>query len=202
MNTSRLSQRGSAQTTVIVGAVIALLFCYFLFRLVTSGVKIDPDEASDRAINNRIQSVGMVTVSDGIEPGSRTGEQVFDKTCNQCHAADANVANSPKLGNNAEWAPRIAKGFETLIANAINGFADGAMPARGGNNSLTDEEVARAIAFMANQSGANFVAPPLPGETPAEQPAAETPAETPAEAPAAETPAETPAEAPAEQATN
>lgn len=181
MNTIRLSQRGSAQTTVIVGALVAVLFVYFLFRLAVSGVKIDPDDASDAAVNSRIQSVGMVSVSDGIEPGTRTGEQVFDKTCNQCHASDASVANSPKLGNNAEWAPRIAKGFDELIANAINGFADGAMPARGGNPDLTDEEIARAIAFMANQSGANFVAPPVAGE---EQPAAEAPAETPAEQPA------------------
>ena len=88
------------------------------------------------------------------------------------------MANSPKLGNNAEWAPRIAKGFDTLIANAINGFNNNAMPARGGNPDLTDEEIARAIAFMANQSGANFVAPPAPSE---EQPAAEAPAEQPAQ---------------------
>ena len=139
-----------------------------------SGIKIDPDDASDASINSRIQSVGMVSVSDGIAPGSRTGEQVFDKTCSQCHATNASVANSPKLGNNAEWAPRIAKGFNTLIQHAIEGFADGAMPARGGNPNLTDEEIARAIAFMANQSGANFVAPPVPGE---EQPATEQPAD-------------------------
>ncbi|MBO4575671.1 MAG: cytochrome c5 family protein [Neisseriaceae bacterium] len=189
MDTIRLSQRGSAQTTVIVGAVIAVLFLYFLFRLITSGVKIDPDDASDAAINSRIQSVGMVSVSDGVEPGTRTGEQVFDKTCNQCHASDATVANSPKLGNNAEWAPRIAKGFDTLISNAINGFNNNAMPARGGNPDLTDDEIARAIAFMANQSGANFTAPPAPSEAPAE-----APAEQPAEAPAAEAPAEQPAQ--------
>ena len=181
MNTIRLSQRGSAQTTFIVGAIIAVLFFYFLFRLITSGVKINPDDASDLATNNRIRAVGMVSKSDGIEPGTRTGEQVFNKTCNQCHAANASVANSPKLGNNAEWAPRIAKGFDTLISNAINGFNNNAMPARGGNPDLTDEEISRAIAFMANQSGANFTAPPAPSE---EQPAAEAPAETPAEQPA------------------
>jgi cytochrome c5 len=33
------------------------------------------------------------------------------------------------------------------------------MPARGGNADLTDGEVANAVAYMANQAGANFKAP-------------------------------------------
>ena len=59
----------------------------------------------------------------------------------RCHA--------PALGDNAAWAPLIDKGFDALVRN-IDGV--GAMPPRGGNPSLSDLEVARAVAFMANNS--------------------------------------------------
>lgn len=35
------------------------------------------------------------------------------------------------------------------------------MPPRGGGADLTDAEIARAIAFMTNKSGANFKEPPV-----------------------------------------
>ena len=40
----------------------------------------------------------------------------------------------------------------------------GAMPPKGGDASLTDAEIARAVAFMANQSGANFKPPAAPAQ--------------------------------------
>jgi cytochrome c5 len=61
---------------------------------------------------------------------------------------------SPKIGDKGAWGPRISQGYETLVKHAIAGLR--AMPARGGNAELTDVEVARAVAFMANQSGASF----------------------------------------------
>jgi cytochrome c5 len=64
---------------------------------------------------------------------------------------------SPKIGDKASWAPRISQGYETLVKHAIQGIRS--MPARGGNPALTDTEVANAVAYMANQSGANFKAP-------------------------------------------
>lgn len=161
MNTFRKFQRGAARMTLIGGLIIAVLFIYLLYLLATSGAKIAAEDAEEAAVNGRIQPMGVVKVSDGTVPGQREGEQVFQKVCFQCHAADATMANSPKLGNTAEWAPRIAKGYEALIQSSINGL--NTMPARGGGTDLTDDELARAIAYMANQSGANFVAPPVEG---------------------------------------
>lgn len=65
--------------------------------------------------------------------------------------------NSPKLGDKAQWAPKIAQGYETLVKHAIEGIRT--MPARGGNPALTDGEIANAVAHMANAAGAKFTAP-------------------------------------------
>jgi len=80
------------------------------------------------------------------------GKSVYGKTCALCHAAG--IAGAPKPGNKDEWGPRIAQGKETLYKHAMEGFtgSKGAMPARGGNSKLTDEEVKAAVDFMADQS--------------------------------------------------
>ena len=49
-----------------------------------------------------------------------------------------------------------------MIATVIKG--KGAMPPKGGDASLTEAEVARAVVFMANRSGANFKEPAAPKE--------------------------------------
>lgn len=80
------------------------------------------------------------------------GKGVYGKTCAMCHAAG--VAGAPKPGDKADWGPRIAQGKETLYKHALEGFtgAKGAMPARGGSASLSDDEVKAAVDFMADQS--------------------------------------------------
>ncbi len=80
------------------------------------------------------------------------GKSVFSKTCALCHSAG--VAGAPKPGDKADWGPRIGQGMDTLYKHAIEGFngAKGAMPARGGGASLTDEQVKAAVDYMVNQS--------------------------------------------------
>ena len=75
------------------------------------------------------------------------GEQVFNGTCKVCHAQGINGA--PILGNKKMWQSRITKGVPTLIEHATNGF--GLMPAKGGNTSLTDEEISAAVNFMVSK---------------------------------------------------
>lgn len=84
--------------------------------------------------------------------GNDAGKSVYNKTCALCHAAG--VAGAPKPGDKADWAPRLAQGMDTVYKHAIEGFngAKGAMPARGGGASLTDEQVKAAVDFMVDQS--------------------------------------------------
>ncbi len=161
MNNQKNYITGSATTTILGAVVILVAFLYLLVRLATtgSGYYNSVDDMTEQAISTRIKTQGSLTMGDGVPEGQRTGEMVFNKVCIQCHGADSATANSPKITHNAEWAPRIAKGMPTLLDHAVNGF--NAMPARGGNPSLTDDELARAIAHMANESGGNLSAPAI-----------------------------------------
>ena len=85
----------------------------------------------------------------------KTGAEVVKGGCAMCHAAG--LMSAPIIGDKAQWEPRIAQGYETLVKHAINGIRT--MPAKGGNPALTDGEVAAAVAEMANQSGASFEVP-------------------------------------------
>ena len=80
------------------------------------------------------------------------GKSVFNKTCSLCHAAG--VAGAPKPGDTADWGPRIAQGNDLLYKHALEGVtgAKGAMPARGGNAALTDDEVKAAVDYMVGLS--------------------------------------------------
>ncbi|MBC7781842.1 MAG: cytochrome c5 family protein [Proteobacteria bacterium] len=64
--------------------------------------------------------------------------------CAACHVSGA--AGAPKSGDKAAWAPRIKKGEEALVASALKGI--GAMPARGGNPTLTDAQIRAAVQYQ------------------------------------------------------
>ncbi len=72
------------------------------------------------------------------------GKAVYDKTCNVCHAAG--IANAPKFGDKAAWAPRAASGKDALVAAVVKG--KGAMPPKAGNSALSDDDIKAAVDFM------------------------------------------------------
>ncbi len=72
------------------------------------------------------------------------GEGIYNNVCMACHETGA--AGAPIRGDEAAWAERTEQGFATLLEHSINGI--GAMPARGGNPNLSDEEMEAATAYM------------------------------------------------------
>lgn len=90
--------------------------------------------------------------TDGAASGDDVGKKVFGATCALCHASG--LAGAPKPGDKADWGPRIAQGKDTLYKHALEGYNGnaGAMPARGGNASLSDEDVKAAVDYMVAQS--------------------------------------------------
>ena len=119
------------------------------------------DSLSDAEVSARIAPLAQVDIRDANAPRVyKTGEEVYKAVCSACHATGA--AGAPKFTNSADWAPRIAQGFDTLWHTALTG--KGAMPARGGTSpdDYSDYEIARAVVYMANNSGGSFAEPPVP----------------------------------------
>ena len=76
--------------------------------------------------------------------GAADGRKVYDSTCTACHASG--IAGAPRFGDKAAWAPHLKAGIPHLYENALKG--NGAMPAKGGNTSLSDAEVKAAVDYM------------------------------------------------------
>lgn len=85
-------------------------------------------------------------------PENPVGKKVYGMTCSMCHASGA--AGAPIPGNKDEWGPRIAKGMDLLYQHSIEGFTGemGMMPAKGGNPSLSDDEMKAAVDYMVDLS--------------------------------------------------
>lgn len=181
--------------TIVLAFVIPISVIILLVNLVGSSIRTGygSNSQTEESIAKRIQPVAGFKLVDANAPKVfKTGEQVFQSTCAACHSSG--VAGAPKFGDKDAWAPFIKQGYEDLLKNALNGI--GAMPPRGGNSSLADVEVARAVVYMTNESGANFPEPAEPSGDQAAAPAAEpaAPAAAAAQpAPAAPVAAEAPA---------
>tara|TARA_R100001377_G_C3193737_1_gene111669 strand:- start:2886 stop:3152 length:267 start_codon:yes stop_codon:yes gene_type:complete len=75
-------------------------------------------------------------------------ERVYMQSCWACHNSGA--AGAPKVGTAADWTPRVEKGMDTLLANAINGI--NAMPAKGLCFTCTDDDLKDLIQYMVDSS--------------------------------------------------
>jgi cytochrome c5 len=147
---------------VIAGFLVPIICIVLLVEYVASNPAGGAGSASQtpEAIAARIRPVadaGFTLVDPNAPKQLMAASDVYKSACIACHGTGA--AGAPKTGDNAAWSARIAQGYDQLVANAVNGM--GAMPAKGGNPDLDNLEVAAAVVFMANQSGANFEAPDM-----------------------------------------
>ena len=158
--------------TIVLAFLVPILGIVLIVQLVTHHPGADPNALTPESVAARIQPVGRIEFgAPTAAAGARSGEAIVKATCATCH--QAGVANAPKIGDAQQWAPRIKEGLKGMLANAVKG--KGAMPPRGGDASLTDDEMARAIVFMANQSGGKLKEPAAPKEAAKPEPAKPAP---------------------------
>ncbi|MEK8052939.1 c-type cytochrome [Ideonella sp. DXS22W] len=91
-----------------------------------------------------LAAIGVTLSLFGASAQANTGTEVYKKACAMCH--DVGLANAPKFGDKAAWAPRLASGRDALVTSAIKG--KGVMPPKGGSTALSDDEVKAAVDAM------------------------------------------------------
>lgn len=146
---------------VIAGFMVLTVALIFLARYIQPDPAEDANPSQAVMAEKRIQPVGAVRYGDAgaaelaeaqaaaaeaVPAGDVVvdGAQVYSGLCKTCH--DAGVAGAPITGSDAMKEREAAKGLDGLVATAISGI--NAMPARGGNPSLTDEQIQAAVEFM------------------------------------------------------
>lgn len=138
-------------------AVFAILLIILASKLTSDVSDYKPEEI----VLENIKPVGQVYIAGESEPeappvadaaaassGPKSGEEVYNASCMSCHSTG--VAGAPKLGDAAAWAPRIAAGMDSLLANATNGL--NAMPPKGLCMACSEAELQGAIEYMVSKS--------------------------------------------------
>lgn len=139
-------------------AVLAIILVFVAGMLTEDIATYKPDDV----VLDNIKPVGGVRIAgegspaaDAQAPASSapaapaqaaSPKRVYQISCFGCHGTGA--AGAPKMGDADAWAPRIAKGMDALLSNAISGV--GAMPPRGLCMSCSDDELKAVIEYMIN----------------------------------------------------
>lgn len=97
---------------------------------------VEPEAASDMEV--------VASVEDRLG----LGKEVYAEACASCHEAGADGA--PQTGDKTSWSTRSPLWMAVLSEHANNGYLD--MPAKGGDETLTDEAVAAATQYMLSKT--------------------------------------------------
>jgi cytochrome c5 len=91
------------------------------------------------------QLIQVAQLSEGFN-----AEQKYMASCFACHSTGA--AGAPKVGAGmaVEWEPRLEKGLDTIVQNAINGV--NTMPAKGLCFDCSDDDIRAIVEYMINSS--------------------------------------------------
>ena len=137
---------------ILTGILMVLASIYS--SEVNDNLKAEQNAEKLPTLKEQIAPIGAVVIgsaSTAEEPQTAAvldGETVYNGACVACHGAG--IAGAPATGDANQWSTRLSKGTETLYSNAINGI--GAMPAKGGQVSLSDEAVKAAVDFIIEAS--------------------------------------------------
>jgi cytochrome c5 len=153
---------------LVLGILVA--FAFGMYWLANGIAEANPNvsgrdaQAEEQLVDKRLSPVGDVQISGDAKSQmavapvaaaggggggpAKSGKEIWEGTCSACHKSG--LLGAPKIGDKSAWAPRIAKGMDTLKQHALKGFNQ--MPAHGGNPSLSDDDVVKALEYMVGQS--------------------------------------------------
>lgn len=154
--------------SLVLGILITIAILLFVFaRLVGAATQVQHVRAEKlgvQAVDARVRPFAQVAVAgadnsalvaqeEPAKPAAaaalpKSGEEVFNVACTACHGQG--IGGAPKFGDKAAWAPRIAKGMDTLHKHSIEGFQgqSGVMPPKGGRVDLPDDVIRAGVDYM------------------------------------------------------
>ncbi len=164
----------------VVGALVVMAIIFYISDVVIESGDSKKNNAGQKSVSAITEPVGQVAIDEASpvveakaeevveeaaeemvaeapasnETSGDVGEKIYKKLCVNCHGIASMAAMIPQTGDAAEWGPRIEKGIDALYSNAITGFTGSKgmmMPPRGGNPSLTDDEVKATVDYMVGQ---------------------------------------------------
>jgi len=157
---------------VLIALTLFTLIVFFAARAIGAN-SFEKMQSSPSAVLDRIEPFGQVRVGKPDEVvmaaapasqpaapasppaapaaagGGQSGEQIYNTTCVACHSTG--VAGAPKVGDKAVWEARLAQGLDAMVGSSVKG--KGAMPPKGGNAGLSDDDIKSAVEFMLEKSG-------------------------------------------------
>ncbi|OUS18328.1 hypothetical protein A9Q88_00630 [Gammaproteobacteria bacterium 50_400_T64] len=137
--------------------------CTAFLSLITLGAcsgekgEIELGAEQEKAMSERLAPAGEVSLVGEVssapaatssDSSSRSGDDVYNKSCKTCHGAG--MAGAPKFGAPDQWTARIDKGMDILYVSAISGFQG--MPPKGLCMDCSDDELKAAVDYMVDGS--------------------------------------------------
>jgi len=127
------------------------------------------DRSSIANLSRQLTTAIVLLLAVSVTPQSasgqvreRSGKEVVDSVCAACHRTG--VKGAPKIGDEKAWARLASRSLTDLTDSALKVIRR--MPAHGGDKTLSDIEIERAITYMVNRSGGRWT-DPVGGMTPA-----------------------------------
>ena len=102
-----------------------------------------------------LPAAALGLASTALFAADKTGAQVYNETCIVCH--NTGILHAPRMNDDKRWHKLVKEGLDELVPAALAGIRH--MPPKGANPNLSDQEVANAVVWMANQHGGQFAAP-------------------------------------------
>lgn len=109
-------------------------------------------QTSEPAVPAEVPATTTAEPAEAVEPptpdepevlAADAGAKLYESNCKVCH--EAGLLDAPKYGDKAAWAPRLAKGIDTLHMHSAQGFNK--MPAQA-TDKVSEAEVYAAVDYM------------------------------------------------------
>ncbi len=145
---------------LVIGALVTLSLVFgVIAHALESGTQASDDARVIAEIDKRTapiaqaitssEQLALVTPAPAASSQPLSGEQVVQQVCGACHGTG--LLGAPKSHDHAAWKQRMAQNggkLEGLVASAAKGKNQ--MPPRGGQPTLSDEDLKKAIETMMN----------------------------------------------------